>query len=462
MTKHLLWTAEEICAATRSSLCSKDSWEASGITMNSKEVQKGDLFVAIKGEKVDGHDFLDEAFKNGAIAAIVEHAPATDHNYVVVRNTREALMDIGRAARNRLNGTILGITGTAGKTSTKDMLALVLGAQGKTFATKRSFNSTITAPLSLASAQRDIDYGVFEIGMNERGEIAELSKIVRPHIGIITTVGPGHLQNFSSVEEIAQEKASIFLGTPTSGIAILPGDNPLWNILHDTAKARGIEHIYSFGESAHCEARLLKSVEKNGYYHHEVSILGKKYAFKLSLPGKHWALNALMALLVVKLLNKDVLKACETVESYSPPEHRGVPILLQDDILLVDESYNANPISMQVALESFGLRKVAGKKIAILGDMRELGTNAPALHASLAEDVKHAGVSILLTYGENMEHLHSALKKNLESHHFKAMDALLEKIFDILRPHDAMIVKSSLGVGFIYIINALKQALLRE
>ncbi len=459
MTQKPLWTAEEICAATRSSLCSRESWEASGITINSKEVEKGDIFVAIKGEKVDGHDFLEEVFEKGAIAAIVEHAPATSHNYVVVRNTQEALMDIGRAARNRLNGTIIGVTGSAGKTSTKDMLALVLGAQGKTFATKRSFNSTITAPLSLASTPVDSDYGVFEIGMNEPGEIAELTKIIRPHIGIVTTVGAGHLQNFASVEDIAGEKASIVLGVPASGIVILPGDNPFYGTLKKVAQDRGIDNIYAFGESSTCDARLLKTTEENGVYHHTVSVLGEEHTFTLHLPGKHWALNALICLLVIKVLKKDMKKACQTLATYSPPERRGVPVMLKEDILLVDESYNANPISMTVALESFGLRKIKGKKIAVLGDMRELGHDAPTLHAALKDAVVKSGSSILFTYGENMEYLHKAIGNTMKAQHFSSMEKLIQKLFDTVQPHDAIMVKSSNGVGFIQIINALKEKL---
>jgi len=459
---HSLWTAEEICAATRSSLCSRESWQASGIAIASKDVAKGDLFIAMRGAKVDGHNFLEEAFHRGAIAAVVEHAPSDAHNYVVVRNTHEALMDIGRAARNRLEGTIIGVTGSAGKTSTKDMLALVLSAQGKTFATKRSFNSTITVPLSLASSPIHIDYGIFEIGMNKPGEIAELAKIVRPHVGIITTVGEGHLQNFSSVDDIAKEKASIFLGIPTSGIAILPGDSPLYPILKKTTEMRGIQNIYAFGESSHCQARLLRSFEEKGFYHYDVSILGDPYTFRLTLPGKHWALNALITLLVIKLLGKDMQKACASLETYAPPERRGVPIILKDDILLVDESYNANPISMRAALESFGLRKTQGKKIGVLGDMLELGPLSARLHENLMDAIKKSGITLLLTYGDAMHHLHQAVENSMESHHFKTREALIEKLFDQIQPHDAVMVKSSLGMGFIQIVNALTQKLLRE
>ena len=461
MTKPL-WTAHEICAATHSSLCSRDNWDATGITINSKEVNPGDLFVALKGEKVDGHDFLEEAFKKGAVAAIVDHAPPTPHHYVVVKNTFDALSDIGRTARNRLEGKIIGVTGSAGKTSTKDMIALVLTSFGKTYATKRSFNSTATVPLSLASADPFIKYGVFEVGMNHPKEIEGLAKMVRPHIGIITNVAPAHLQNFTSVEEIAREKGSLFLGVPASGVAILPGDSQYARILETIARKNNIQNIYMFGKSEYCQARLLKSYEKDGLYHHEVTIFGKTCTFHFSMPGQHWAMNGLITLLTINPLGLDLQKACAVLSTFTPSERRGVPVFLKDNMLLVDESYNANPLSMRSALESFGLRTVVGKKIAILGDMRELGDAAESLHKDLKESVLESGSTILMTYGDMMHHLHVTMKKSLECYHFNSLDSLIEKLFDILKPNDAMMVKASLSVGFIKIIHALQQKFLKE
>ena len=455
-----LWTAEEICAATHSSLCSIKSWKASGIAINSKEVQKGDLFIALKGEKVDSHNFLEEAFERGAVAAVVEYAPATNHSFVVVRQSREAILDIGRAARNRLAGTIIGVTGSAGKTSTKDMLALCLKEHGKTFATKRSFNSTITAPLSLASADPTINYGVFEIGMNKPGEIAEITKIVRPHIGIITNIAPAHLQNFASVETIAQEKASLFLGLPSNGTAIIPGDSAHAMQLKEIAQKTGVQNILSFGESAHCDARLVKSFEEKGRFHHTVDILGETCTFSMAMPGKHWAYNALVCLLVAKLTNNSLQKTCKAIETYAPSERRGVAVPLKNNMLLVDESYNANPLSMQMALESFGLRSCSGKKVAVLGDMLELGPDSPKLHAALATTLKKAGVSVLITHGDLMQNLHNALKDDITSYHCKTLDGVEEKLFKTLQVGDAIMVKSSLGMGFIQIINALTQKFL--
>jgi len=461
MTKSL-WTAYEICAATHSSLCSRDNWAATGISINSKDINPGDLFVALKGEKVDGHAFLEEAFKKGAVAAVVDHAPPTPHHYVVVKNTFDALSDIGRTARNRLEGKIIGVTGSAGKTSTKDMLALVLASFGKTYATKRSFNSTATVPLSLASADPSIDYGVFEVGMNHPGEIDRLTKMVRPHIGIVTNVAPAHLQNFSSVEAIAYEKGSLFLGVPSNGVAILPGDNLHAKILETIARKNNIQNIYMFGKSDDCHAKLLKSYEKNGLYHHEATIFGKSCSFHFSMPGEHWAMNGLITLLTANALGLDLEKACAVLSTFFPSERRGVPLFLRDNILLIDESYNANPLSMHSALESFGLRTVEGKKIAILGDMRELGEASESLHKDLKDAVLKSGTSILITYGDMMHHLHTAMEKSLDCYHFNTLDSLIEKLFDILKPNDAMMVKASLSIGFIKIIHALQQKFLKE
>jgi UDP-N-acetylmuramoyl-tripeptide--D-alanyl-D-alanine ligase len=460
MTKPL-WTSNDICAATHSSLCSKDTWSATGLSINSKEINPGDIFIAIKGEKVDGHAFLDDAFKNGAIAAIVENAPPSPHHYVVVRNTADALTDIGRMARNRLKGTVIGVTGSAGKTSTKDMIHLVLSSFGKTYATKRSFNSTLTVPLSLASCDPDVDYGVFEVGMNRPGEIESLAKIVRPHIGIVTNIAPAHLQNFDSVDDIAHEKSSLFLGIPSNGHAIIPGDSAYRKILESYSSKKGIK-TYTFGKSTGCDARLIKNYEKEGRYYHDAIVLGKPCTFHFSVPGDHWAMNALTALLTSEILELDFEKAISALNTFTPSERRGVPTLLCDNRLLIDESYNANPLSMQVAIDSFGKRSIKGRKIAVLGDMKELGEQSETLHKNLKASLEQNGISILITCGDMMGHLHKEMKGSLECYHFENLETLIEKLFDILKPNDAMMVKASLSMGFIKIVQALHQKFSKE
>lgn len=457
--KKPLWTAEEICCATHSSLCSKEPFEATGVAIDSRDVQKGDLFVALKGEKVNGHDFLEEAFQKGAVAALVEHVPSVDYPHIVVRNTVEALCNLGRAARNRLNGRIVGITGSAGKTSTKDMVAMVLSAFGKTYATRRSFNSTVTVPLSLACADVELNYGVFEMGMNHAGEIEMLTKMVRPHIAVVTNVAPAHLQHFESVEAIAQEKAAIFLGLPSDGFALIPGDNPQRSILESVARVKGIKNIYSFGQSLDCQAQVIKSYGREGRFYHDVLIFGKPYTFSFEMPGIHWAYNGLVSLLVAHILGLDLQKVCTLLETYKPTERRGVPTLLRNDILLVDESYNANPLSMKMALESFGERSVGGRKIVILGDMRELGARSEALHKELKESIIKSGASVVLTCGEMMKALHHTLEETIEAYHFDSVDTLIEKLLNFPKAHDAVMVKASLSMGFIKIIETLKKQL---
>lgn len=451
-----LWTSKDICQSTHSSLCSRQDWSATGIAINSQDVQKGDLFVALKGERTDGHNYLEDAFARGAVAALVEYTPPTDHNFVVVRHTGEALLNIGRFARNRLHGTIVGVTGSAGKTSTKDMISLILGHFGKTFATRRSFNSKATVPLSLASADPDIDYGVFEIGMSNPGEIIELTQIVRPHIGVITNIGAAHLENFESIEGIAHEKASIFAGMASDGIAVIPGDSPYRSILVDCAEKQDLKTILLFGESEGCDCRLTKPYEQDSAYHYEAMIGKKKVSFSFPFPGKHWATNALIGLGIADALGLDLAEACERISQYQPPERRGVPTLLKNNILLIDESYNANPLSMTCAIEAFAARKVEGKKIAVLGDMRELGPEADQMHQDLQEALKKTDIKIVLTYGTHMKHLHQAISSSLEAYHFDSHDALNTKLLSLTSNNDAIMVKASLGTQFIKVIDALK------
>jgi UDP-N-acetylmuramoyl-tripeptide--D-alanyl-D-alanine ligase len=456
MTKKKLWTAEDILSATNGTLIGKQNWSGNKLCLDSREIQKDDIFVAYRGEKVDGHNFIESAFKNGAIAAIVEAVPEKkEHSYVYVKQSEEALLNIGNYARNRLEGKVIGVTGSVGKTSTKDMIAQILSEQAPTNKSQRSFNSLVGLPIALSGCNPSYAYNVLELGMTSSGEISTLARMARPHIAIITMIAPSHLEFFDSIEGIAKAKAEIFDGVPSYGTAIIRGDIPETPLLIDSAKEKGIQKIITFGESKDCDYHILEYIPGEQFNSLRAKIGKDEISFKLSTPGKHWALNALASLAAVKAVGADVQKASEALITYNAPDRRGKPIFLDKNILLVDESYNANPASVEAALDSFGERKVKGKKIAVLGDMRELGPSAPDLHVKLEKPIKKSKTDLLFLYGPLMEHLYKSIKKDIKTYYFKDIEELNKKLISEVKRDDAIMVKASLGTGFKIIVDAL-------
>ncbi len=457
-----LWTASEAAAATGGT--NTRDWTAGGVSIDSRSLKPGDLFVALAGPNFDGHDFIAAAFAAGAAAAIASRHPAAlpaEAPLLVVDDTMAALDALGRAARARSAARFAAITGSVGKTGTKDALRLVLSAAGPTAASEGNLNNQWGAPLSLARMRRDARYGVFELGMSHAGEIAPLSRLVRPHVAVITTVEPAHLEFFPSVEAIADAKAEIFLGVERGGAAVLNRDNPHFKRLAGAARAAGIARVVGFGEDPRSEARLLTCRLEAEASTVEAEILGARIGYRLPVPGRHIVQNSLAVLAAAALLGIEAQAAAAALGRLSPLKGRGARLAIetpQGVLTLIDESYNASPAAMRAAIAVLG-RCVTGKggrRIAVLGDMRELGADADRLHAELAPALAAAGVDLLICCGPHMRALADAAGANLAVQHAPDSAALLPRVLSAVKVGDVVLVKGSLGTRMAPIVDALK------
>ncbi|BBK44225.1 UDP-N-acetylmuramoyl-tripeptide--D-alanyl-D-alanine ligase [Allostella vacuolata] len=464
MTARPLWTTAEIAAATGSPPTGA-SWTADGVSIDSRTVRPGDLFVALKGPNFDGHAFVGAVLAAGAAGALVDHVPdgmTGSDRLVLVDDTLAALTRLGRAGRDRTRARVVAVTGSVGKTGTKELLRLALEAQGPTIASAASLNNHWGLPLSLARVPRDVDWVVQEVGMNHAGEIAALAPIARPHVGVITTVGPVHIEFFPSVEAIADAKAELFLGMTAEGAAVLNRDNPHFERLAGHARARGIRRILDFGAApgvhAHLDAAELGETGSTV----TATVGGRRLRYTLGAPGRHWVLNSLAALAAVDALGADVEVAAAALAGISAPAGRGarreVALPGGGAFTLLDESYNANPASMRAAFEVLAATRPApgGRRIAVLGDMRELGEAGPRLHAALADPLIAAGIDILFCCGPLMAHLDASLPAALRGAHVATSDDLAPVVASAVRSGDVVTVKGSLGTRMAPIVKRLQ------
>jgi len=468
-----LWTAYESAAATSGVLCARggdperwiaEEWVAGGISIDTRTLRPGDIFVALRDAR-DGHEFLSDAFKKGASAALVARAPEDAPDgapLLVVRDTLEGLRDLARAARNRNFGKRIGVTGSVGKTSTKEMLRAAFGEIGNVHAADKSFNNHWGVPLTLARMPMSADFGIFEIGMNHAGEITPLTELVAPDVAIVTTVAAAHLEFFSSVEEIAEAKSEIFLGLTPRGTCILPIDNPHFELLRKRARAAGAARIFSFGEHYKADFRLESYETVGGHGHLVVSHPTGKIDFQLGAPGKHQAMNALAVLASVAALGQSLERAVEGLATFGAAGGRGAQekIILADggSAMLLDESYNANPTSMSAALALLGglTPGKGGRRIAVLGEMLELGEQAEAFHAGLAADLASAKVEKLYAVGDLMQNLWGNVENAIQGGFGANADMLVEQISTDLRDGDVVMVKGSNASKVSKIVAALK------
>ena len=450
-----LWTSDEIAAATGGTASAR--FEATGVTFDSREVGAGDLFVAMPGTVHDGHKFIDAAFAAGAAGAITAQAVAGPH--VRVDDTFAALQALGRASRERTNATIVGVTGSVGKTSTKEALyaALDRNRPGKVHRSVKSYNNHTGVPLSLARMPRDAEFGIFEMGMNNAGEIRALTRQVRPNLAMITAIAPAHIENLGSEEAIADAKAEIFEGLEGDAIAIVPNGTPHRDRLVKAAR-RHADRIITFGTGdADVHAIHAVSAEGSGSLISAV-LLERELTFTISQRGEHWVSNALAVLAAVEALGEDVAVAGLALADLGGLKGRGQRHLLELDggeALLIDESYNANPASMAATLKSLGSETGVERRIAVLGPMRELGIHASRLHAALAPAVLAANVDELVLVGDDMAPLADALGGQV--HITKVADAgsAADALARLLRPGDAVLVKASNSVGLSRVIERL-------
>jgi len=451
----VLWTSDEIATATGGTVSTP--FEVTGVTFDSREVGRGDLFVAMPGTVHDGHKFVDAAFEAGAAGAIVSRAVGGPH--VLVDDTFAALQALGRASRERSKATVLGVTGSVGKTSTKEALyaALERNRPGKVHRSVKSYNNHTGVPLSLARMPRDAEFAVLEMGMNNKGEIAALTRQVRPHIAIITAIAPAHIENLGSEEAIADAKAEIFDGLEGDSVAILPNDTPHRDRLVKAAR-RHADRIVTFGTGdADVHAIHAVSAETGGSLI-SAALLERELTFTISQRGEHWVSNALAVLAAVEAVGEDVAVAALALSDLGGLKGRGERHRLGIDggeIVLIDESYNANPASMAATLKSLGAEREVTRRIAVLGPMRELGAHSGALHAALAPAVTDAHVDRLILIGEEMRPLAEQVVGTISFDLVADVDEATDTLMHMVHPGDAVLVKASNSVGLAKLVERM-------
>ncbi|MEM6603674.1 MAG: UDP-N-acetylmuramoyl-tripeptide--D-alanyl-D-alanine ligase [Pseudomonadota bacterium] len=462
MERKLLWTQTGVAAATGGSILKP--FEVRGVSIDSRDVKEGDLFIALKARR-DGHYFVRNAAQSGAVAALVSWKPRSiprGFPVVFVKNTEEGLQKLAIAARARSQAKIIAITGSAGKTTTKDIMAQLLAKYDETHAAFGSYNNKWGVPLSVARMPAEAKYGVFEVGMNHSGEISPLVQLVRPHIAIITTVGSGHIENFSSEEEIADAKAEIFDGLEEGGIAILNRDNIHFERLKGKAEAKNLK-IITFGSDENADARVITSELKEGQNHVVISINGQKLSFVTDLLGQHNALNIAAILAAFWQMGLDLSKAAQLLSEIKPTDGRGniEHVTLSDEtgnFTLIDESYNANPLSMKAALQNICALKPTGEgaKIAVIGEMLELGTQSEKLHTELKDDILAADFDSIYLIGKGTEPLYEALGEDSPSVYALRLDDIIDEIIEETAAGSVVFVKGSNGVGLKNLIERYK------
>jgi UDP-N-acetylmuramoyl-tripeptide--D-alanyl-D-alanine ligase len=464
------WTAAE--AAIAADGMAAGEWVATGVSIDSRTVSSGDLFVALQGPSFDGHDFVAAALARGAAAAMVHRPPdgvAADAPLLVVDNTMEGLEALGHHARLRSKSCIIAITGSVGKTGTKEALSQCLAALGQTYASQGNLNNQWGVPLSLARLPANADFGVFELGMNHAGEISPLSQQVQPHIAVITTVEAAHLAAFDSVEAIADAKAEIFDGMDPRGVAILNGDNPHYARLVAHARTHGVGRVWSFGTADAADARLVDCSLHPTASAVSAIIRDESIQYSLSAPGRHWVMNSLAVLLAVKAAGGDIVAAARSMSRVTPGKGRGGRQRLQiatdhgvGPILLIDDSYNASPVAVVAALDVVGRSEIGGgsalsnRRIAVLGDMLELGPEAGRLHRDLAGPIEQADIDVVYACGPHMHGLFDALPTKRQGAYAADSETLASIVAAALQPGDVVMVKGSLGSQMSKVIDAIK------
>ncbi|MGK6312126.1 UDP-N-acetylmuramoylalanyl-D-glutamyl-2,6-diaminopimelate--D-alanyl-D-alanine ligase [Neorhizobium sp. DT-125] len=460
-----LWTSEDMTAVIGGRPIGTLPEGITGISIDSRSIGEGEAFFAIKGDRVDGHDFASMAVANGASLIVVSEAklPALGRLIVPMIVVDDVLAALGRlavASRERSNARIVAVTGSVGKTTTKEMLRHVLAPSGKVHAAVASFNNHWGVPLTLARMPADAEFGIFEIGMNHPDEIRPLVKMVRPHVAMITTIAAAHLGHFKNLEEIAAAKAEIFEGVEPGGAAILNRDIRQFGFLEQKAQEAGIARVYTFGQHAKADFRLA-DFEGNAESSTVWAVLnGETSEIHIGAPGRHIAENAMAALGACLLVGADMAKAMEALAALKPVKGRGERHLLgigEGHLTLIDESYNANPASMRaaIALLASATPELTGRRIAVLGDMLEMGEFSAKVHEELAGPLLAAGIGHVWLAGPEMAALRDALPDSVQVEYREKTSELADFVVRAVIPGDVVMVKSSLGLGFGKIVAAL-------
>lgn len=446
-----LWTSDDAAAATGGRVTA--AWTASGVSIDTRTIAPGDLFVALQADR-DGHDFVAQALARGAAAALVSRIPdgvASDAPLLVVPDVLRGLEDLGRAGRARMTGRVIAITGSVGKTSTKEMARTALAGQGVIHAAEASYNNHWGVPLTLARMPANTDFAIIEIGMNHPGEIAPLSRMARPHVALITTVAAAHLEAFGAIEGIAREKGAIFEGLQPVGHAILPEDLAVTQILRDCADRAGAV-VVGFGE--HGVARPLRIVPQDGALSCHARIMGDTLAFTLPTTGRHFAMNAVGVLAALAAAGADLAQAAAHLSDWHPPQGRGAVETL-GGIRLIDDAFNANPASLSAGLATLSGQQ-GGRRVAILGDMLELGTEEVAMHRAVADDPSMAAIDLVHCAGPLMRHLHEALPADKRGQWAQTAAELAAHPDKLISAGDIVLVKGSKSSRISMVVQALR------
>ena len=457
----ILWTSEEAEMATGGK--ASGPWEAMDVSIDSRTLVPGDLFIAVKGPNFDGHEFSAAAIAAGASAVVIDHDPGDLENegpVLRVADTMQALCDLGVSARRRTSARIIAVTGSVGKTGSKEALKFVLSRQAKTCANKGSLNNHWGLPLSLSRLPEQAIFGVFEMGMNHPGEITPLSLMARPHVVLITNVEAVHSAQFDSVEAIAAAKAEIFSGVEPGGVAVLNRDNEHFYQLSEAARKQGIDRIISFGVSEDADFRLAEETLDTEGSSVILDINGQIISYRLGVVGHHWVMNSLGVLAAVAAAGGNVSEAARAFGDITAPKGRGRVHRIAvsgHPFTLIDESYNASPVSMNAAFEVLGqaLTGPGGRRIAVLGDMLELGPNSAERHAGLAGSLERNGIDLVFTAGSDMAHLRDAIAPGMRGGHAENTEILLRTVMPAIRSGDVVMVKGSLGSRTGLIVGAL-------
>ncbi len=453
-----LWTADEIAEATGGT--AHGAFEATGVAFDSREVGPGDLFVALSGESTDGHRFVDGAFASGAAGAITDRA--VDHPHVQVADTAEALRALGRASRARTDAKIIGVTGSAGKTGTKEMLFLGLerSSRGRAHRSLKSYNNHVGVPLSLSRMPRETAFGVFEMGMNHAGELSDLTRLVRPDVAIVTTIAPAHVEFFPDEAAIARAKSEIFEGLADGGTAIVPRDSPHYELL----RGKALDHasrVVSFGFHEEADVRAIEALDRQGGSLVTAQIGEAMLCYRIAQPGRHIVANSLAVLAAVDAVGGDLGSAGLALAELPGLAGRGARHVIDHaggPVLLIDESYNANPASMKAAIAGLAAAPHA-RRIAVLGAMKELGEKSDGYHAEIAPLLADAEVDEAIFVGPEFENLVEKLGSGLEGParfaHCGTADEALALLRGKIEGGEAVLVKGSNSVGLSKLVSAL-------
>ena len=458
------WKAKDIASATGGQTSGR--WTATSVSIDTRTLKKGALFVALRGGNVDGHAFVKEAISKGAAGALVSHAVegVDPLKLVMVENVEQALHDLGVAARMRSKAIVFGITGSVGKTGAKEMLHAALSAIGKSYASVANLNNHLGVPLNLANLPLDSDYAVIEMGMNHAGEISPLAKMVHPHVALITTVDAVHLEHFDSVEAIADEKSAIFDGMGGAGIAVLNADNAHFTRCKHHAERKGLDRVLAFGTSEAANCRMLSYQIEDMHSVIEADIAGMRMRYRVGTIGKHWALASVAVLAMVDAVKGDLAKAAAALQHFVEPHGRGQIKKLAVNgghLRLIDDSYNASPVSMKGAIEKVSEIRAATpggcRTVVVLGDMLELGDTAAEMHVGLVPTLINNQMDVVFAAGRFMQEMFFALPESMRGAYKPTSGELAPLVVNALQPRDLVLVKGSHGSRMDKVVDAISK-----